>query len=230
MLDLAINHTEEVTNKFRSTWYKDKYKFFHATSYCEEWHPEESTWTNHQFVSMRGNEVIGYIGYSIDRADGDIAYGLCIINFEDKPSATFAVDLGKALRNIFEKYCFRKLRFTVIVGNPIEKSYDKMCLRYGGRIVGVLTENVRLIDGKFYDEKIYEIMRSDYLKMSQYKKQAKKTVTLDSRLIREAKPTAPVWLSDIMTDSTKYCDMRAGGVELPDGRRIFATNPVFHNL
>ena len=68
------------------------------------------------------------------------------------------------LIDIFEKYNFRKLSFYVVVGNPIEKSYDKMCERYGGRIVGVKRKNTRLIDGKYYDEKLYEILKEDYMK------------------------------------------------------------------
>lgn len=163
MLDLAINYANVLKNKFRDTWFKEKYKFYNAATFCDDWNVCETTWTKHEFVSVRGNEVIGYICYDIDRANQDVAFGLCIINFEEKPSMTFAMDLGKALTDIFEKFCFRKLNFYIVVGNPIEKSYDKMCKKYGGRIVGVKKKNVRLFDGKLYDEKLYEIMREDYL-------------------------------------------------------------------
>ena len=213
MLDLAINHTDEVVSKFRTTWYKDRYKFFHATPYYDDWHPEESTWTNHQFVSVRGNEVIGYIGYTIDRADGDIAHGLCIMNFEEKPSATFSIDLGKTLRDIFEKYRFRKLRFSVIVGNPIEKSYDKMCLKYGGRIVGVSKENVKLIDGKFYDEKFYEVMRSDYMNATG---KGRKAAASENRSTKKDKTSAEHWLSEIRSSYEPQNTAIPAGIEMPN--------------
>ena len=58
----------------------------------------------------------------------------------------------------------RKLEFTVVVGNPIEKTYDKLIKKYGGNIVGVKHKNCKLIDNKYYDEKIYEIFREDYIK------------------------------------------------------------------
>lgn len=103
----------------------------------------------------------------INRADGDIAHDLNIINFEDEPSMTFARDLGQALTDIFEKYYFRKLNFCVIVGNPAEKAYDKMIKKYGGRVVGYRRENTRLFDGKYYDEKLYEVMRDDYFNAKQ---------------------------------------------------------------
>lgn len=161
MLDIAINYNEELKRKFRSIWFSDRYKYWANGNYYEEWNPAESTWVNHQFVSISGGEVIGYIGYSIDRAS-EFVYGMNIVNFEDTPSLTFSVDLGRALKDIFEKYHFRKLCFSVVVGNPIEKSYDKLCKKYGGRIVGVQKEHTRLIDGKFYDEKMYEILREEY--------------------------------------------------------------------
>lgn len=162
MLDLAIKYQDQVISKFRDTWFKDKYKYFHNANYFEDWAIKDSTWTNHQFVSVRNGEVIGYIGYNIDHS-WNLVNGLAIINFEDSPSMVFAADMGHAIRDIFEKYQFRKLCFSVIVGNPIESSYDKMCLKYGGRIVGIRKKNARLIDGNFYDEKLYEIFREDYI-------------------------------------------------------------------
>lgn len=164
MLDIALNHTEQVKQKFRSTWLDDRYKYYNYSNYHDEWQPVESTWVDHQFVSLKDGEVIGYIGYRIDRAGGDLVYDLNIINFEKEPSMTFSSDLGKALRNIFEKYRFRKLCFSVVVGNPIEKSYDKICFKYGGRVVGIRKAQTRLVDNLYYDEKLYEILIEDYEK------------------------------------------------------------------
>lgn len=164
MLFPAIEYETQLIDKFRSTWFKEKYKYYHCGNFFEDLEIHNSTLANHQFVSVRDGEVIGYIGYGIDRLNGDVVYGLNIANFEDTPSITFSVDLGRALKDIFEKFSFRKLRFSVIVGNPIEKSYDKMCKKYGGNIVGIEKENVRLMDGNYYDEKFYSILRTDYLK------------------------------------------------------------------
>ncbi len=75
----------------------------------------------------------------------------------------FGIDLGQALIDIFDKFKFRKLRFSVIVGNPVEKSYDKMVQKYGGRIVGIYYKEQQLIDGEIYDQKLYEILRENYL-------------------------------------------------------------------
>ena len=36
--------------------------------------------------------------------------------------------------------------------------------KYGGRIIGIYKQETKLIDGEYYDKKVYEIMRDDYLK------------------------------------------------------------------
>jgi hypothetical protein len=67
-----------------------------------------------------------------------------------------------AIKDIFEKYRFNKLNFTVARGNPIEKTYDKLIKRYNGRIVGILEQEARLIDGRLYDVKEYELLADRY--------------------------------------------------------------------
>jgi RimJ/RimL family protein N-acetyltransferase len=145
------------------TWYDDKYKFYHGTSWCKSKDISENNWEDRLFVSLnKSDDILGLIGYHIDRAN-DYIDCLWIINFsEDK--VTFGRDVGKTLDDIFTKYNFRKLAFSVIVGNPIEKSYDKLIHKYGGKIVGTYKENVKLMDNKYYDEKLYEIFREDYMK------------------------------------------------------------------
>ena len=106
--------------------------------------------------------MIGYIGYHIDRS-AEVVDVLNIINFPEN-RVVFGMDAGQALKDIFEKFNFRKLVFMVVIGNPIEKSYDKMIQRYGGRVVGIQKQQTKLIDGKFYDVKLYEILAEDYFR------------------------------------------------------------------
>lgn len=93
--------------------------------------------------------MIGYIKYNINRSDNSCS-GLCIYNFTDN-KATFGMDLGHALQDIFDKFKFRKLTFCVAIGNPIEKSYDKMIkntmeelLELGVRNLSAMTENIMI--------------------------------------------------------------------------------------
>ena len=160
MLEPAIKYKDQLEKLQYNIWFNDKYKYYNYNTYYNSMQIDDNTWNRHQFVSVFNDEVIGYIAYDISRNDNSVD-GLRIINFSDN-KAVFGVDLGKALRDIFEKYKFRKLNFNVLIGNPIEKSYDKMIKKYGGRIVGTCKEDIKLSDGQYYDRKLYEIFASEY--------------------------------------------------------------------
>lgn len=160
MLEPAIKYKDQLEKLQYNVWFEDKYKFWNGDIYYDNIQINTDTWRQHQFVSVFKNNIIGYISYSISRETNSV-HSLSIINFSDNKAA-FGIDLGRALRDIFEKYKFRKLNFYVIVGNPIEKSYDKMVKKYGGRIVGTYKEDAKLIDGEYYDRKSYEILASEY--------------------------------------------------------------------
>lgn len=168
MLDLALNYQEELTKKFRETWMDDRYKWYYAGNFYEDVDIKHDTWNCHQYVSVKNGEVIGSIEYKIDRSS-EYAYNLAIINFEDKPSFEFSRDLGEALDKIFSRYAIRRLEWSVIIGNPIEESYDRICMKYGGRIVGTYRNRTRLTDGRYYDEKLYEIELADYIEAKRKK-------------------------------------------------------------
>lgn len=164
MLDVAINHEDELKMKFQSTWFSEKYKYWAYSSYYEAFEVAQNTMESHQFVSLNPEgEVIGYIGYSVYRGD-DSVDGLNIINFTDGNKATFGIDVATAVRDIFEKFHFRKLNFVVVIGNPIEKTYDHLMKKYNGRIVGTWKKHVKLYDGAICDVKLYEIMAEDYFR------------------------------------------------------------------
>ena len=163
MLDVALKHKEKLQELFINTWHKDKYKYYNYRSFWELPKFSESTWDGHDFVSInKDGEIIGSIGYSIDRPNNAVC-GLGIINFTDD-MITFGKDTLQALSDIFERYNFHKLSFCVVIGNPVEKTYDRLVVKYGGSIVGVERQHTKLCDNKYYDVKRYEILREDYLK------------------------------------------------------------------
>ena len=53
--------------------------------------------------------------------------------------------------------------FGVVVGNPIEPTYDRLCAKMGGRVVGYYRDDAMLMDGSYADIKVYEVMRTEYL-------------------------------------------------------------------
>lgn len=165
MLEPAILHKEEITRKDISTWYDDRYLFYYASDSRESITVDEHDWNRRQFASVNSSgEVIGYISYGIER-DANFAHGLGAINFElGKNGLIFIRDVLKAIDDIFKKYRHNKLDFDCVAGSPLERRYDKLTARCGGRIVGTYKENYKLMNGKMYDRKAYEIMRADYIK------------------------------------------------------------------
>lgn len=161
MLDLAMKYKTLLEEGLISTFFQEKYKYYYNTSYCKKIEIEDSTWNRHEFVSICNNKIIGKISYSIDRDTGNV-YGLSIINFTDNHLA-FGKDLKKCLTDIFEVFNFNKISFSVVVGNPIEKSYDRLCKDFGGSIIGIKKKHDKLYDGQYYDRKLYEVLREDYL-------------------------------------------------------------------
>lgn len=170
MLDLAYKYEDEIRLKMFNTWYDKKYKFYHSSAYYDLFTlSDNGDWDSRQFVSLDSDgSVIGLIGYGIDRIT-EIANGLGAINFSDN-KFTFGMDLVNVIDDIFCKFNMRKLEFAVIIGNPIEKSYDRMVTKYGGRIIGISKKHCKLIDNKYYDEKMYEIFREDYIEAKNKRK------------------------------------------------------------
>lgn len=162
MIDLAVKYEEKLQELFSNIAFDEKYMFFNDCSYRDKYKASESTWNKHEFVSLdSNNNIIGYIKYGIDR-DSLIANSLQIVNFSDN-KVVFGRDVMKCLEEVFTKFKFRKLKYSVIVGNPIEKTYDRLTEKYGGRIIGVSLKEDKLIDGNYYDHKSYEIFRDEYL-------------------------------------------------------------------
>ena len=53
------------------------------------------------------------------------------------------------------------MNFSVAVGNPIERSYDRWVEKYNGRIVGIQKDHYLGIDNVFRDRKLYEVFNPD---------------------------------------------------------------------
>jgi hypothetical protein len=163
MLDYAKKYEAELKNLFHDTFMDFSFKYCYLASWRDELEIPSSTYNEHSFASLRDDKVIGYISYKISR-DSDAIYAIQLINFSKDKSYTFGKDAMTCVKDIFEKYNFRKIAFSVTIGNPVEKQYDRIITRYGGRIVGIKRQEYKLIDGKYYDIKEYEIFAENYFK------------------------------------------------------------------
>ena len=115
---------------------------------------DDSFWTKIQFVSIdKRDDVRGYFKATIARPENYIN-GMACVNF-GKPSMVFANDLVSFMQYLAYEINMPKITWNVTRGNPIEKQYDELCKKIGGRIVGIERYAV-LINGKYHDNKIYE--------------------------------------------------------------------------
>lgn len=164
ILKLAYSYKDKLQTAYQNIVFQDKYKFFNYSTYWDyTLKLEESSWNSIEIVSVDNKDNIrGFLKAEISRTTEKVS-SLVIINFYDV-NVVFAKDLYQFLIDLFEKHNFRKIEFTVIIGNPIEKMYDKYIQKYGGNIVGIRKATTKLQDNNYYDKKLYEIFKEDYLK------------------------------------------------------------------
>lgn len=167
MIELAIKHEVALQHLFLEYAFDESFKYYFCYSYRRRYTAPDSTWERLEYAVIERGEVVGLLGYSIDR-DSLIATDFSAINFRGS-SLAFSKALIKVINDLFVVFKFRKLRFSVEIGNPIEASYDRMVNKYGGRICGVWIAENKLFDGTITDRKWYEIMREDYMIIRGYK-------------------------------------------------------------
>ena len=160
MLKLPQPYSSQIEQaKIKIIENEDQYKFVNISSY---WYSSflklpDSDWEEIVRVSFAEDKVFGFFKATVDREVNQIT-SLTIINFNLKTiSFTFIKDLENFVRYLIEYKKFNKISFSVVVGNPAERMYDKFTEKYNGRVVGIKKNEVKLVDGKFYDLKLYEI-------------------------------------------------------------------------
>ncbi|WP_205126984.1 hypothetical protein [Oceanobacillus profundus] len=163
MLKPALLFKDQLESKFIETAYEEKYKYYVSNNYVDfELNLQRDSWTAIEFVSIdKDNNLLGFLGARIDRNSNSVS-SLSVINFYDV-NYTFSKDFRQFLDDLLFKFNFNKIKFSVVVGNPAEKMYDKYVEHYGGRIVGIFKEHVVLTDNHYYDWKTYEVFRKDVL-------------------------------------------------------------------
>ena len=156
-------YEEQIRHKMWEIWYDERYQYYFGGSYrmdfslaCNNDYPQRAF-----AVLNNKDELIGCIKYSID-TDLGVAMWFGAINFsEDR--FTFGKALKQVIEDCFLKFGLNVVEWNVICGNPIERSYDRMCEKLGGRIIGIRHRRVKDMAGNICDDKIYEILREDFL-------------------------------------------------------------------
>jgi len=161
MLEVAKKHQDKLTQRFYDIRFNDYYKFFSLSSYYSDTTYSADDWNEFNYVGVdKHGEPQAMFRAWADR-DSMVVTELSLVNFGQSP-VDFYSDFKMFITRLID-VGMRMVCFSVAVGNPAEKTYDRFIKRYGGRIVGTHKEHAKLIDGKYYDIKMYEI-RTDILK------------------------------------------------------------------
>ena len=161
MLKNALSYKDEISKKYKEIMYDLDYQYYMGNSGREYWFPEDN-YEHHSFASVDNNDnVIGAISYRIDRA-AKRAYNFGAVSF-DRGNLIFTKDLLRAIDNIFCKYGISSIEFFAFEDNPITPTYTKLIEKYGGRIVGILYNQMMLQDGKLHNSVIFELTMWNYI-------------------------------------------------------------------
>jgi hypothetical protein len=165
ILKLAYTYKDKLQEIYKSIIFQEKYKYYNFSTYWNyELKIEDDSWNYIQMVSVDDEDNIrGYFSATINRTS-NIVDALGIINFYDV-NVVFAKDMYQFIKDLFLKFNFRKIEFSVVIGNPIEKMYDKYIHKYNGNIIGIKRQSIKLHDDKLYDVKLYEIFKDDCIKL-----------------------------------------------------------------
>lgn len=155
---------EELNLTLKRSFYDDRNKYLFSNGYFSPVEIPQSNWSDDGFVFCdEFDNIIGCIIFSISRPTNIInIYNLITFTNEFKYRRYIYNEIIKYIENILNNSYHTKITFSVVIGNPIEKAYDKIIRRYIGRVVGISEKECLLKDGKYYDLKRYEIINRNF--------------------------------------------------------------------
>ena len=163
MLRYALDYEDELKRADRQSWLKPAMKWYNVGGWNKEIEVSRDDWNVIQMVSVDDDgHVRGYFHVNVFEAQSSLI-DLGVVNYGAKCDPVFALDFYRFLCYLFVERGFRRLEWTVVIGNPIEKMYDRFCRKAGGRIIGVRHDAVMLMNREYADEKIYEVFHDDVL-------------------------------------------------------------------
>lgn len=158
----ARMYEEDLKKKFWEVAYDPKYQWYFGSTVDSRHNFEIRDGSGLDFAVLNGNdELIGYIGYAIDSSIR-LGHWFGAINFSND-RISFGIAMKRVIVEAFMKYGLYTLEWIVIRGNPIEASYDRLCERIGGRILGIKRNRALDLAGNLHDDKVYEVTREDFL-------------------------------------------------------------------
>ena len=164
MLKNARNYRDDLTKLFNDTWYDPKYQYYFSGDYHYDLNFGDSDENSRAFVSVdAAGNIVGFISYAYYGTTNRASqFGAMSFKDDTFSKYLFGKDLVKAIDDIFMIYHMDSLTFEVVVGNPVERSYDRLVSKCGGTI-NAYYHKIAKVKGILCDSKGYEIMREDYV-------------------------------------------------------------------
>lgn len=173
MLKMAYDYRDTVDKIYSDLMMEDRSKWLSGSPVLQrpDWDKyRDNNYEGQYYLSAKmadedNGELLGEIRYTIDQwAQAMENFHVIHYNDEDpkENGYIFMKDLLNVIHIGFTQFGLRKMCWSVIVGNPIEKSWDKFCRLSNGRIVGVYKEDAFTADRVFRDVKAYELFAKDF--------------------------------------------------------------------
>jgi hypothetical protein len=160
MLEPAKLYEKQLNNCMTKTVLDPYYQWYHLQYPEPAVTIDDTFWNKTQLVSIEDGVVQGYFKATWQRPENYIDSITCA-NFNRENKNLFATDIRRFLKYLVYDLNISKIKWSVVIGNPIEKHYDRIIRRFSGRIIGI-ERYAYLINGKYYDRKIYEWINDYY--------------------------------------------------------------------
>ena len=159
MLIPAILKKQEIEQAFKRYYYTDD--MMYETGGLSNWIPniqEETESGRFQYAIVNSKEyLIGYLDYHIDW------YSSCASQFAlfsfDRGNPIIGRDLFNEMNKLINDYKLHRIEWRMVGGNPIERSYDRFCKKFGGTKY-ILRDAIKDQYGNYHNDIIYEIINN----------------------------------------------------------------------
>ena len=154
MLRPAILYKNEIEKHFAEVMYSDDYFYYTGYAHAHELPKIEPSDNIYQWAIVNSaNEAIGWFAYRIDPVNDSVCnFGLCSF---DKGNVLIGKDVFEKMEELIAHY--RRIEWRVIEGNPVIRSYDRLCKKHNG-YKAVLHKITKGPDETYRNEYVYEIL------------------------------------------------------------------------
>lgn len=158
MIIPAILRKNEIIQEFQKLQYTDD--LMYEVGSCDNWMPnivEEPDKETYQFAIVDSKDkLIGYVSYRIDWYSSQ-AHRFGLMSF-DRCNPLIGKELFGIMTHLIDDLRLHRIEWSMVGGNPVERSYDKFCKKYNGNKI-VLHDTFKGRLGNYHDSITYEIIQ-----------------------------------------------------------------------